>query len=129
MTHEGEPTVKLADLGAQPGPGGGGSGLSAALTDPTTIESCHSTWVFDTDRMRFRRVLKGTEVGGQPVATGWRPYYRLDAAPDSESFTVYLNPSCTRMIRSWRHAVDCTQCGDHRTGEISLEKLDHAIKS
>jgi hypothetical protein len=101
----------------------------AAMPASTAIESCHSTWVFDTDRMRFRRVLKGTEVGGQPVATGWRPYYRLDAPAHSETFTVYLNLSCARMIRSWRHAVDCTQCGDHRTGEISLEMLCHAIKS
>ena len=23
------------------------------------LESCHSTWIFDTDKMRFRRVLKG----------------------------------------------------------------------
>jgi hypothetical protein len=38
--------------------------------EPLTIESCHSTWIFDTDRMRFRRILKGTEVGGQPVVTG-----------------------------------------------------------
>jgi hypothetical protein len=111
MTSEREPPVKLA------------------MPATTAIESCHSTWVFDSLRMRFRRVLKGAEVGGRPVATGWRPYYRLDAPPDSETFTVYLNLSCTRMIRSWRHGDDCTQCGEHRTGEISLEKLHSAIKS
>jgi hypothetical protein len=96
---------------------------------PLTIESCHSTWLFDTDRMRFRRVLKGTEVGGQPVVTAWRPYYRLEDHPNSETFTVYLNLSGSRMIRSWRHADDCTQCNEHVTSQISLDQLRAAINS
>jgi hypothetical protein len=97
--------------------------------EPTVIESCNSTWVFDAQRMRFRRILKGTEVGGEPVATGWRAYYRLDAPADSETFTVYLNLSGTRMIRSWRHDADCAQCGDHKTEELSLETLRAALNS
>jgi hypothetical protein len=95
--------------------------------EPTTIESCHSTWLFDTDRMRFRRILKGTEVGGQPVVTGWRSYYRLEDHPDSETFTVYLNAAGTRMIRSWRHAADCAQCNEHLTTAMSLEALRSAV--
>ena len=97
--------------------------------EPTVIESCNSTWVFDAHRMRFRRILKGTEVGGEPVATGWRPYYQLDAPTNSETFTVYLNFAGTRMIRSWRHEADCAQCGDQLTEEISLERLQAALKS
>ena len=97
--------------------------------EPTVIESCNSTWVFDAHRMRFRRILKGTEVGGEPVATGWRPYYQLEAPAGSEAFTVYLNFSGTRMIRSWRHAADCAQCGEHRTEEMSLERLRAALDS
>ncbi len=95
--------------------------------EPTVIESCNSTWVFDAHRMRFRRILKGTEVGGEPVATGWRPYYRLDTPTDSETFTVFLNFAGTRMIRSWRHAADCAECGGHKTEEISLERLRAAL--
>lgn len=95
----------------------------------TVIESCNSTWVFDADRMRFRRILKGTEVGGEPVATGWRPYYQLEAPADSETFTVYLNFGGTRMIRSWRHAADCAQCGEHKTEEMSLERLRAALNN
>lgn len=97
--------------------------------EPTTIESCHSTWIFDTDRMRFRRILKGTEVGGRPVVTGWRSYSRLEDPPNSETFTVYLNPAGTRMIRSWRHAADCAQCNEHLTTAMSLEKVRAAINS
>jgi hypothetical protein len=95
--------------------------------EPMTIESCHSTWLFDTDRMRFRRILKGTEVGGQPVVTGWRSYDRLEDHPDSETFTVYLNAAGTRMIRSWRHAADCAQCNEHLTTAMSLDALRSAI--
>jgi hypothetical protein len=95
----------------------------------TTIESCHSTWLFDTDRMRFRRILKGTEVGGQPVVTGWRSYSRLEDHPSSETFTVYLNEAGTRMIRSWRHAVDCQQCNEQMTTAVSLDALRSAINS
>ena len=98
-------------------------------TDIVTIESCHSTWIFDSHRMRFRRILKGTEVGGKPVATGWRPYYRLDAPVESETFMVHLNLSGSRMISSWRHDGDCAQCGEHMTGEMSLERLRAAINS
>ena len=112
MTTDGEPTMKVT-----------------AMPATLAIESCHSTWVFDEDRMRFRRVLKDTEVGGKPVATGWRPYARLSAPPDSETFTVYLNAAGTRMLRTWRHTVDCHACGDHRTGELSLEMLRSAISS
>ena len=97
--------------------------------DVQAIESCHSTWIFDSYRMRFRRILKGTEVGGRPVATGWRPYYRLEAPADSETFMVYLNLSGSRMIRSWRHDGDCAQCGEHVTGEMSLARLRAAINS
>jgi hypothetical protein len=94
-----------------------------------TIESCHSTWIFDTDRMRFRRILKGAEVGGEPVVTGWREYSRLEDHPNSETFTVYLNAAGTRMIRSWRHAEDCAQCNEHLTTAVSLEKVRAAIVS
>src|SRR3984957_6747255 len=87
--------------------------------EPLTIESCHSTWIFDSNRMRFRRILKGTEVGGQPVVTGWRPYYRLEDRPNSESFTVFLNLEGSRMIQSWRHDASCAQCHEHLTGVIS----------
>jgi hypothetical protein len=97
--------------------------------EPLTIESCHSTWIFDGGRMRFRRILKGTEVAGQPVVTGWRSYARLEDPPDSETFTVYLNEAGSRMIRSWRHAADCAQCNEHLTTSMSLEKVRAAIES
>jgi hypothetical protein len=92
----------------------------------TVFESCNSTWIFDSQHMRFRRILKGIEVDDRAVFTAWRPYFGLEVAEDSEAFTVLLNPEGTRLIRSWRHAGDCAQCGGHRTAELSLEDIGAA---
>jgi hypothetical protein len=79
--------------------------------DQILMESCHCTWIFDTYRMRFRRVLKGLGVGPPDVATEWRPYHRLDVDRTSRAFTVVLDPRGTRRIRSWQHDEHCVQCG------------------
>jgi hypothetical protein len=91
------------------------------------LESCHSTWVIDPDRMRFRRILKHLEVGHESVTTDWRSYYQFHFDPQAETFTVSLNPEGTRRIRSWRHTEDCVQCGGHVTAELSLEQLRNAV--
>ncbi len=91
--------------------------------EPLVFESCHSTWLFDTARRRFRRILKEPVAQSAPIATGWRPYYGLETTPGSESFTVLLNPEGTRLLRSWRHTGDCTQCDGTVTAELSLAEL------
>ena len=72
------------------------------------LESCHSTWIFDTDRLRFRRVLKGLALDAPAATTAWRAYYGLEIDPISESFVVILNPEGTRLLRSWRHVEHCS---------------------
>ena len=94
-----------------------------------TLESCHSTWIFDTHRMRFRRILNDIEVGHRPVSTAWHPYFGLQADPTAETFTVILNADRSRLIRPWRHTADCVQCGDHRTGELSSEDIRNAVSA
>jgi len=91
--------------------------------DPLIFESCHSTWLFDTQHLRFRRILKGVNVGEDPVSTQWRPYYGLAVDPFSEAFTVQLDPDGTRLLRSWRHTHDCSQCGGHATAELSIDEM------
>lgn len=91
------------------------------------FESCHATWIFDTEGMRFRRILKSVEVDGQPVATQWRAYFGLEHDERSESFTVLLNPEHTKLLRSWRHTDACTQCGGNVTAELSLEELQAVL--
>ena len=46
--------------------------------DPMIFESCHATWLFDIQAMRFRRIIKGVEGDGHPVATAWRAFYGLE---------------------------------------------------
>jgi len=56
------------------------------------MESCHSTWIFDTDKLRFRRILKGLSLDAHAATTAWRAYFGLEIDPISESFVVLLNP-------------------------------------
>lgn len=90
--------------------------------DFLVLESCHSTWLFDTKSHRFCRVLKGPHIESS-VATGWRGYDRLVVHPDSDAFVVFLDASGTRLLRSWRHTARCEQCGGNATGELSLADL------
>jgi hypothetical protein len=94
--------------------------------EPLVLESCHSTWVFDTEQKRYSRILKGVEIGDHAIATQWREYYGLEINEDSEAFTVLLNPAGTRLVQSWRHTHECLQCGGHVTTEMSLEEVGAA---
>lgn len=91
--------------------------------DVLVLESCHSTWIFDPRNLRFRRILKGVEIGKHRVVTDWRPYWQVRVDLQGEGFTVYLNSTRTRLIRSWRHSQHCTQCNGSSTAELSLEDI------
>src|ERR1700728_997776 len=97
--------------------------------EPMVLESCHSTWLFDTDRMRFRRILKGLDMDARQASTAWRPYFGLELDPLSESFVVLLNAEGTRLLRSWRHVEHCPQCGGEATAQLSLDELRAALTS
>jgi hypothetical protein len=91
--------------------------------DVLVLQSCHSTWIFDSRHLRFRRILKGVEIGSHPVVTDWRPYWQVRVDAEGEGFTVYLNSTRTRLIRSWRHSQHCSQCSGSDTAELSLEDI------
>ena len=95
--------------------------------EPLIFESCHSTWHFDTDRMRFRRVLKGIGSGTGQVSTEWRPYFGLELDRHGEYFAILLNTDGSRLLCSWRHTSECTECGPHTTLEHSLDELRSEI--
>jgi hypothetical protein len=97
--------------------------------DVITLESCHSTWIFNPNEMRFRRILKEIAVDEHAVFTSWRPYAHLQLESDSASFTVFLNPEGSRLIRAWRHTPDCLECGGHVTATLSLDDLRSAISA
>ncbi len=103
---------------------------AAAPVEPVVVESCHSTWIFDPSRRRFCRVLKGIQAAGRLVTTAWQPYWQLDRDPYREDFTVYLNPSRNRLIRSWRHTQDCRQCGgSSAAGEVPPDVIQGLLNS
>jgi hypothetical protein len=88
------------------------------------VDSCHSRWVFDTERLRYRRILKGPEFEMRQTTTEWRPYHELHLDPHSDSFTVVLNEAGTQMLRSWRHMEgDCPLCGGTGTVELSVADI------
>ena len=95
--------------------------------DIITLESCHSTWILSPRHLLFCRILKGIAVGQRPISTEWRPYWDLEIDPHGKSFTLFLNESRTRLIRSSIHTEHCAQCAGSRTTEISLEDIHRAV--
>jgi hypothetical protein len=106
----------------------GSVGANEAPEQFLVLESCHSTWLFDTAEHRFCRVLKGPRLDSS-VATEWRHYDRLVLHPNSDAFVVFLDASGTRLLRSWRHTAHCEQCGGNVTGEMSLDDLRRVARA
>jgi len=92
-----------------------------------TLESCHSTWIFDPRQLRFCRILRGIAVGRRRISTEWRPYWELEIDPQARNFVVSLNEARTRIIRSSIHTQDCVACGESPTTEISLDEISRAV--
>ena len=92
-----------------------------------TLDSCHSTWIFDTRQLRFSRILRGIAVGQRRISTEWRRYWELEIDRQRGTFTVVLNEAGTRRIRSFIHAQDCAQCFTSPTTELSLEDIGRAV--
>ena len=97
--------------------------------EPLIFESCHSLWLFDTERRRYCRVLRAGEAGSVPPASQWEPYFHLDVDATSERFVVSLNAEGTRQIQSWRHIGACEACGQNATRELSVEEINQALLS
>jgi len=95
-------------------------------TGPETLrlESSNSIWYFEIDRMRFRRVPRGTDPNNPAVANDWQPYFGLDVEADTGAFTVALNEDGTRRLRAVR--VDSPTRGDHTT-ELTLRPKNEPV--
>jgi hypothetical protein len=93
------------------------------------LESCHSLWIFEPERARFRRVPRGTRLDMPSGENEWTPYYRLELDASSGAFSVGLNPDDTRVLRSWIHSDPCRHCSGDQTGELSVEALRRTLGS
>ena len=86
------------------------------------IDSTHSIWLFDTQRMRFRRLPKDADPAAPSLEADWQPYFALDVDADKGTFTVALNEDRTRLLRAWRaDTVTSDATSEVRTGEVELE--------
>ncbi len=92
-----------------------------------TLESCHSTWIFDPRQLRFCRILRGVAVGGRRISTEWRPYWELEIDPHGRSFAVSLDEARRGFVRSTIHKSDCVACGASNTTELSLDEIERAV--
>lgn len=72
------------------------------------IESTHSTWLFDNERMRFCRLPRGADRSLVPLEREWQPYYGLEIDL-SGAFTVALNSDHTRLLRAWQEGTESTK--------------------
>jgi hypothetical protein len=81
------------------------------------LESSNSIWLFERERMRFRRVPRGTDPNSPSSPHDWEPYFGLEVEPDTGAFTVALNEDGTRRLRAVR--VE-TPTRDDRTTEVRL---------
>jgi hypothetical protein len=84
------------------------------------IDSAHSIWLFDTERMRFRRLPKEADPGAPSLERDWQEYFALVEDDETGAFTVSLNEDRTRLLRSFRDPSSDAE----RTGEYTLQPLD-----
>ena len=94
-----------------------------AGSERLVLESCNSTWVFEPDRSRFRRVPRDVNVDAPVPATDWSTYFKLEVDPETDAFVVALNEEGTRLLRSFRHHEPCPHCADEVTTELSLQAV------
>ena len=87
----------------------------------SVVESCHSTWIFDFENHRFRRIVKGPAIVNV-LSTTWRTFDHVMFDSESGAFLIFLDALGTRVLRSRRHDANCDRCGEV-TSEISLDDL------
>src|SRR2546423_9242441 len=97
--------------------------LSLNGSSVRVLESCHSLWIFEPDRGRFRRVPRGTRLDMPSPENEWTAYYRLELDTSSGPFSVGLNPDDTRVLRSWLHVEPLRHCSADHPGQQSPEVL------
>jgi hypothetical protein len=96
--------------------------------DVRVLESCHSLWIFEPGRGRFRRVPRGTRLDMPSPENEWTAYFRLEIDASSGAFSVGLNADDTRVLRSWLHVDPCRHCSSDQTGEISIDAIRRAAE-
>lgn len=80
------------------------------------VESCTTTWAFDTGRSRFTRLPRG--LGLSSSSADWRPYHSMRVDMEAGSVEVALDAAGTQLLRSDIHTGGpCPDCGHHPAGD------------
>ena len=75
------------------------------------VESCTTTWAFDTGRGRFTRLPRGLALSNS--SADWRPYASMHVDREAGSVEVALDSAGTQLLRSDIHTGGpCPDCGD-----------------
>jgi hypothetical protein len=96
--------------------------LEMAGAKVRVLSSCHSLWLFDPARMRFRRLPRGAHLGVPATDSDWTDYHSFELDLAAGMFVIGLNPEGTRLLRAWVHDEPCRHCGD-ATSEFSIAAL------
>jgi hypothetical protein len=102
-------------------------GEHPAFMEAVVLDACHSIWIFDLDRKRYSRILRGLERSSRRVASEWRSYSYLEIDESDARFSLFLGADRSRIIRSWIHTHDCRQCAVRQTTDFWMEDLREAL--
>ena len=96
----------MPEANLSPGPGG----------ELVVVESCTTTWAFDTGRSRFSRLPRGLALSNSSAE--WRPYHSMNVDRAAGSVEVALDAAGTQLLRSDIHTGGpCPDCGYDPAGE------------
>ena len=80
------------------------------------VESCTTTWAFDTGRSRFARLPRGLALSNSSAE--WRPYHSMRVDREAASVEVALDAAGTQLLRSDIHTDErCPECGFDPAGD------------
>lgn len=89
-----------------------------------TIDTCNSTWIFDTSEHRFVRLPRNQahpDAAAMVPPSRWEPYDSVVVDPVSGAFLVRLNPSGSRILRSMIHRDPCPRCSSESAAPLTIE--------
>ena len=87
---------------------------SAPRDDLVVLESCTTTWAFDTGRKRFARLPKGLTLTS--TSAEWRPYASMWFDLGARTLVVSLDEAGTQLLQTDIHNGPCSECGEEAEG-------------
>lgn len=103
-------------------------------SDLLYFESCNTSWCFDQENLRFKRIPRpvGKQASKSDFAVApWEEYFEINLSDSTDEFTVVLNEAESRLLRSWTHSENCVHCfgkkASYSTEEISVSQLQDLL--